>query len=95
MDGFGFLPQVIEDLLDHRRGFDAGNHLQGSAAIAVLRISFQQTLALQKAANPPGDGVRQFCQFLAGRRLGPTGPGCSTGVIDMYASRSSATPMPR
>lgn len=53
--------------------------------VAVLRISFKQALAFQKTPNPLGDGVRQSCQMLAGRRLDPTEPGCSIGALHVHA----------
>jgi hypothetical protein len=52
--------------------------------IAVLHISFQQTLVFQKAANTVGDGVRQLGEFGACRRPGSTEPVCSIGRIDIH-----------
>lgn len=53
--------------------------------IAVLGVPFQQTLLFQKAADPVGDGMHPLGEFLAGRRLDPTEPGCSIGMIDIDA----------
>ena len=36
-------------------------------------------------ADPVGDGVRQPGDFSAARRLHPTEPGCSIGMIKIYA----------
>jgi hypothetical protein len=49
LTGLGFLSKVIEDLLDHRRVFDAGNHLYRPEAFATgLNVDIENTLeALQ------------------------------------------------
>ncbi|VAW80484.1 hypothetical protein MNBD_GAMMA13-911 [hydrothermal vent metagenome] len=52
--------------------------------IAVFGIPLQQALALQKAANALGDGVRQPGEFGAGQRLDPTEPGCSIRLTDIH-----------
>ena len=52
----------MADQLIHRPGLQA---IAGQRA--VLRVPLQQPLALQKAPNPFGDGMRQFAQ-LGGRR---------------------------
>ncbi len=38
LTGLGFLPKVIEDLPDHHRVFDAGNHLHYASAFALERL---------------------------------------------------------
>ena len=56
--------------------------------IAVLGIPLQQPLALHKAANALGDGVGQWCEFLAGRRLHPAKPGGgSVGAVEIDATQ--------
>jgi hypothetical protein len=52
----------VADQLVHRPGLQA---IAGQ--IAVFRVSLQQPLALQKAPDPFGDGMRQFAQLGAGR----------------------------
>ena len=45
LTGLIFLPKVIEDLPDHRRVFDAGNHLHRAGAFATgLNVDIENTL---------------------------------------------------
>ena len=39
--------------------------------LAVAGIAHQQALALQVTGDAVNDGVRQLCEFIAGRRLDP------------------------
>ena len=58
LTGLGFLPKVIEDLLDHRRVFDAGNHLHRAGAFATgLNVDIKYTLE----ALRPGHRRSSFC----------------------------------
>ncbi len=52
--------------------------------IAVLGNPLQQALALQKAANAPGDGMGQLPEFVGGRRLDPVKPDRSVRVLDIH-----------
>jgi len=50
--GFGFVPQVIEDLLDHHRGFYAGNHLHRPTACTTgLDIDVEDTLQARRPSH--------------------------------------------
>lgn len=56
------------------------------------RSSFWRSWALAatpacrlKPADPVGDGMHRLGEFLAGRRLDPTEPGCSIGMIGIHA----------
>ena len=80
---FSFVPQVIEDLLNHLRVFDAGDDVHGctnSAGAgdcihAVVGIPFQKTLPLQVPANAARDGMRQLGKLGIGGRLDLAEPG--------------------
>ena len=59
LTGLGFLPKVIEDLPDHRRVFDAGNHLHRAGAFATgLNVDIENTLE----ALRPGHRRSSFCE---------------------------------
>ena len=52
--------------------------------IALLAVALQQSLPLQKAPDPPGDGVRQFGELGGGRGPHPAKPlDRSTGPHDI------------
>ena len=64
----------------HRPGLQA---IAGQ--IADLRVPLQQSLALQKAPDPFGDGMRQFAQLGGGRgfhRAKPLAPSIGPDDID-------------
>jgi hypothetical protein len=65
--------QVTEDLLDHYRIFNTGNHLHGAAAdTAGLDVDFEYTF---EALCPSHGLVALFRCFVTGvRRLMPTCP---------------------
>ena len=49
---FSFVLQVIEDLLDHHRGFDAGNHLHRPTAFSTgLDIDIENTLQARRPSH--------------------------------------------
>ena len=52
LTGLGFLPKVIEDLLDHLGVFDAGNHLHYAGAFATgLNVDIANTLEALRSGH--------------------------------------------
>jgi hypothetical protein len=60
-----------------------------TSQVAVLRVAFQQFLALEEAADAPCEGLSKPGQIGAGRRFHAAEPQPAIGVLDIPPSRNS------
>lgn len=59
-------------------------HAPTKKSISIALPILQQALLFQKAAGSVGKGVRQLCEFLAGRCFNPAEPDTPIGAIDIH-----------